>query len=57
MNKDNHDDDLEVPEQNSGDVSVDKKSDRREALRRIGKYSAFAVPALLALTNKSAAAY
>ena len=57
MNKDNHDDDLEVPGQNSGDVSVDKKSDRREALRRIGKYSAYAVPALLALTNKSAAAY
>jgi hypothetical protein len=57
VNKDNHDDDLEVPGQNSGDVSVDKKSDRREALRRIGKYSAYAVPALLALTNKSAAAY
>jgi hypothetical protein len=30
---------------------------RRDALRRIGKYSAFAIPALLALTSKPAAAY
>jgi hypothetical protein len=39
------------------DAPSDETHDRRNALRRIGKYSAYAIPALLALTSKSAAAY
>lgn len=36
--------------------STKVSSDRRDAIRRIGKYSAYAVPALLALTSTPAAA-
>jgi hypothetical protein len=35
---------------------ADEKQARRKALIRIGKYSAYAVPAVLALTHKAAAA-
>jgi hypothetical protein len=35
---------------------ADEKQARRKALTRIGKYSAYAVPAVLALTHKAAAA-
>ena len=34
---------------------ADDKQARRKALSRIGKYSAYAVPAVLALTHKAAA--
>ena len=43
----------DVPEE----AQRDEARDRRSALRRIGKYSAYAVPAILALTHKTAAAY
>ena len=45
------------PAQLSDDSSSDEQKARREALNRIGKYSIYAVPALLALSNKAAAAY
>tara|TARA_B110000503_G_C7018924_1_gene358877 strand:+ start:498 stop:677 length:180 start_codon:yes stop_codon:yes gene_type:complete len=35
------------------DKESDEKAARRDALRRIGKYSAYAVPALLALSAKA----
>ena len=35
---------------------ADVKQARRKALSQIGKYSAYAIPAVLALTHKSAAA-
>ena len=35
------------------DKEPDEKAARRDALRRIGKYSAYAVPALLALSAKA----
>jgi hypothetical protein len=37
------------------DTPSDETHDRRSALRRIGKYSAYAIPALLALTSTAAA--
>jgi len=40
----------------SEEVQCDEARNRRSALRRIGKYSAYAVPAILALTHKTAAA-
>jgi hypothetical protein len=44
------------PDQKSDDTIADDKQARRKALGRIGKYSAYAVPAVLALTHKPAAA-
>jgi|688.fasta_scaffold2276696_2 hypothetical protein len=40
--------------QKSEDLRVDDKQARRKALGRIGKYSAYAIPAVLALTAKAA---
>ena len=37
-------------------IKVTSPPERRDALRRIGKYPAYAVPALLALISKPAAA-
>jgi hypothetical protein len=39
--------------QKSEDLRVDDKQARRKALGRIGKYSAYAIPAVLALTAKA----
>ena len=44
------------PDQKSDDLLADEKQARRKALSRIGKYSAYAIPAVLALTSKPAAA-
>jgi hypothetical protein len=44
------------PDQKSDDTIADDKQARRKALGRIGKYSAYAIPAVLALTHKPAAA-
>ncbi len=44
------------PDQKSDDLRADDKQARRKALGRIGKYSAYAIPAVLALTHKPAAA-
>ena len=41
------------PDQKSDDLKVDDKQARRKALSRIGKYSAYAIPAVLALTAKA----
>ena len=57
MNNDQHEVNDDDAKQNSKGESSDESHDRRDALRRIGKYSAYAVPALLALTSKPAAAY
>ena len=43
------------PDQKSDGLIADEKQARRKALSRIGKYSAYAVPAVLALTHKAAA--
>ena len=43
------------PDQKSDDLIADEKQARRKALGRIGKYSAYAIPAVMALTNKAAA--
>jgi hypothetical protein len=43
------------PDQKSDGFIADEKQARRKALGRIGKYSAYAVPAVLALTHKAAA--
>ena len=45
------------PDQKSDGLIADEKQARRKALGRIGKYSAYAIPAVLALTHKPAAAY
>ncbi len=42
-------------DQKSDDFMEDEKQARRKALGRIGKYSAYAIPAVLALTQKAAA--
>ena len=42
------------PNQKSDDLIADEKQARRKALGRIGKYSAYAIPAVLALTAKAA---
>ena len=44
------------PDQKSDGLIADEKQARRKALGRIGKYSAYAIPAVLALTHKPAAA-
>ena len=44
------------PDQKSDDLKADEKQARRKALGRIGMYSAYAIPAVLALTHKPAAA-
>ncbi len=44
------------PDQKSDDLRADDKQARRNALGRIGKYSAYAIPAVLAFTHKPAAA-
>jgi hypothetical protein len=44
------------PDQKSDDLKADEKQARRNALGRIGKFSAYAIPAVLALTHKPAAA-
>ena len=44
------------PYHESDKLSTDEKQARRKALSRIGKYSAYAIPAVLALTHKAAAA-
>ncbi len=41
------------PNQKSDDLRSDEKQARRKALGRIGKYSAYAIPAVLALTAKA----
>jgi hypothetical protein len=43
------------PDHKSYGLIADEKQARRKALTRIGKYSAYAVPAVLALTHKAAA--
>jgi len=48
--------DSDQTSQVSDDVISDEQQSRRKALSRIGKYSAYAVPALLALSHKAAAA-
>jgi hypothetical protein len=48
--------DVKVPSDTEEGLN-DEASARRSALRRIGKYSAYAIPALLALAHKPAAAY
>ena len=47
---------INQPDQKSDDLKADEKQARRKALGRIGKYSAYAIPAVLALTHKPAAA-
>ena len=42
------------PNQKSDDLRSDEKQARRKALGRIGKYSAYAIPAVLALTANAA---
>jgi hypothetical protein len=44
------------PDQASNDLRTGEKLARRKALSRIGKYSAYAIPAVLALTHKAASA-
>ena len=44
------------PDYESDDLNSGEKQARRKALSRIGKYSAYAIPAVLALTHKAAAA-
>jgi len=44
-----------LPDQKSDDLRADEKQARRKALGRIGKYSAYAIPAVLALTQTAAA--
>ena len=41
-------------DQKSDDLLVDENQARRKALSRIGKYAAYAIPAVLALTHKPA---
>ena len=48
--------DINQPEHESDESMADEKQARRKALGRIGKYSAYAIPAVLALTHKPAAA-
>ena len=38
------------------DGSSDEQTQRRDAIRRIGKYSAYAAPAVLVLSSKTAGA-
>jgi len=38
------------------DVTVASETDRREALRKIGRYAAYAAPAMMALFSKQALA-
>jgi hypothetical protein len=47
---------LNQTDQKSDELRADDKQARRKALGRIGKYSAYAIPAVLALTHKPAAA-
>ncbi|CAN1536207.1 hypothetical protein MCEGE14_01597 [Burkholderiaceae bacterium] len=49
--------DLNQPEHESDDSIADEKQARRKALSRIGKYAAYAIPAVLALSHKPAHAY
>ncbi len=44
------------PDHEPDDLNSGEKQARRKALSRIGKYSAYAIPAVLALTHKAAAA-
>ncbi len=44
------------PDQKSDGLLADEKQARRKALNRIGKYAAYAIPTVLALTSKPAAA-
>jgi hypothetical protein len=46
--------DTKEPIRESHDSSADEKQARRKALSRIGKYSAYAIPAVLALTHNPA---
>jgi hypothetical protein len=46
--------DTNQPDQKSDDLKAEEKQARRKALGRIGKYSAYAIPAVLALTAKAA---
>jgi hypothetical protein len=46
--------DSNQPEHASDDSLADEKQARRKALNRIGKYAAYAIPAVLALTHKPA---
>lgn len=39
------------------EVTVAAEMDRREALRKIGRYSAYAAPAMMAMLSKQAVAY
>jgi hypothetical protein len=41
-------------DQKSDDLLVDENQARRKALSRIGKYAAYAIPAVLALSHKPA---
>ena len=47
--------DKNLPEKDSVDSIAVEKQARRKALGRIGKYSAYAIPAVLALTQTAAA--
>jgi hypothetical protein len=47
---------LNQTDQKSDELRADDKQARRKALSRIGRYSAYAIPAVLALTHKPAAA-
>jgi hypothetical protein len=46
---------IDQPDQKSDVLRADEKQARRKALGRIGKYSAYAIPAVLALTQTAAA--
>jgi hypothetical protein len=46
--------DLNQPVHESDDSLADENQARRKALSRIGKYAAYAIPAVLALTHKPA---
>ena len=49
--------DINQPEHESDESMADEKQARRKALSRIGKYAAYAIPAVLALSHKPAHAY
>jgi hypothetical protein len=46
--------DLNQPAHESDDSMAEDMQARRKALNRIGKYAAYAIPAVLALTHKPA---
>jgi hypothetical protein len=48
---------LDEPVGTDADVTVAAEIDRREALRKIGRYSAYAAPAMMAMLSKQAVAY